>query len=300
MCITSVRLQDFTVFKEIDIDFATEFNVLIGENGTGKTHLMKAMYASMLTDDEAQSGKPFPINRYIEYFGIKPFNNETGYVFLSAKDGSKAVFIPAKDILTHSKGFLSLYNEKEMSFDKTYYDIISKSLLPKLKQIPAIGKSILPQLEKIIGGKVLVEDEKFFIEKENGIKIDFSLEAEGIKRIAILWQLIMNGSIAKGSILLWDEPEANINPKLIPNVVEILLELSRQGVQIFTATHNYLFAKYMEVLAKDEDKISFHALYKTDDGVKCETQAKFSLLAQNSIREENINLYEAEIEKEMS
>ena len=48
----------------------------------------------------------------------------------------------------------------------------------------------------------------------------------------------MNGSLTEGTILLWDEPEANINPKLIPVLTEIILELGRNGAQIFLATHD--------------------------------------------------------------
>ena len=47
--------------------------------------------------------------------------------------------------------------------------------------------------------------------------------------------------------MLWDEPEANLNPELYPLVVNILLALQKNGVQIFIATHSYNFAKYLEI-----------------------------------------------------
>ena len=43
--ITKLRLKNFTAFKELEIDFSSKVNVIIGENGTGKTHLLKAAYA---------------------------------------------------------------------------------------------------------------------------------------------------------------------------------------------------------------------------------------------------------------
>jgi hypothetical protein len=42
----SVRLQSFTVFKDAAFEFVPGVNVLVGENGTGKTHLMKVLYAA--------------------------------------------------------------------------------------------------------------------------------------------------------------------------------------------------------------------------------------------------------------
>ena len=56
----------------------------------------------------------------------------------------------------------------------------------------------------------------------------------------LLWLLIQNGTLNNGSILFWDEPETNLNPKLFGPVMNILLELQRDGVQVFLATHDYL------------------------------------------------------------
>ena len=46
MSITKVYLKNFTVFEEEEIMFSNGINVIIGENGTGKTHLLKSIYAT--------------------------------------------------------------------------------------------------------------------------------------------------------------------------------------------------------------------------------------------------------------
>ena len=43
----SLRIRDFTVFKGADLAFAPGLNVIVGANGTGKTHLLKLPYAIM-------------------------------------------------------------------------------------------------------------------------------------------------------------------------------------------------------------------------------------------------------------
>ena len=43
--IDKLRLSKFTVFDEFEIKFGRGVHVIIGENGTGKTHLLKAGYA---------------------------------------------------------------------------------------------------------------------------------------------------------------------------------------------------------------------------------------------------------------
>ena len=47
MAITRIKIKDFLVFKgTFDTDFCDGINVLIGENGTGKTTLLKCFYAA--------------------------------------------------------------------------------------------------------------------------------------------------------------------------------------------------------------------------------------------------------------
>lgn len=42
--IKQLTLQNFTVFKDADLHFSQGLNVIVGENGTGKTHLLKLAY----------------------------------------------------------------------------------------------------------------------------------------------------------------------------------------------------------------------------------------------------------------
>ncbi len=79
--------------------------------------------------------------------------------------------------------------------------------------------------------------------------------AEGLRKLATIAHLIRNGSLAKDSVLFWDEPETNMNPKLIPTVARTLLALASAGVQTFVATHDYLLTS----------EISLAAEYATDD-----------------------------------
>lgn len=54
-------------------------------------------------------------------------------------------------------------------------------------------------------------------------EISFQNEAEGLKKLSVLWRLVATGLIEKGTILFWDEPEANINPKYIPELAGTFL-----------------------------------------------------------------------------
>ena len=46
MPLTKIEAENFTVFEDITIPFSSGLNVLVGENGMGKTHIMKLAYAA--------------------------------------------------------------------------------------------------------------------------------------------------------------------------------------------------------------------------------------------------------------
>jgi len=46
MAISRVKLENFTVFHNLDIAFDSGINVILGGNGVGKTHLLKILYAT--------------------------------------------------------------------------------------------------------------------------------------------------------------------------------------------------------------------------------------------------------------
>ena len=148
-----------------------------------------------------------------------------------------------------------------MPFDGTQIDIIVNASLPETKEITPTMSSVTEKLSQVIDGTVIQSEEIFYILKKDGHKVDFSLEAEGFRKFGLLWKLVRNGLLEPGSILLWDEPEANLNPELFPRLAEALLELQSSGVQIFVATHSYNFAKYLEIRKKTSQQVRFHNLY---------------------------------------
>lgn len=273
------------------LDFCDGINVLIGENGVGKTTILKMIYAA--TQWSFEKTNPGKTKRLLDFFSYNLKNSETlknasykeGYCYYSVSDGTHAfedslshgalfnfddwiglnipsVFIPTTEMLSHSKGFLAMNQKYNMPFDGTQVDIIVNASLPETREIPDSCKAILDEISDVIDGTVIQEEDTFYVLKKDGRKIDFSLEAEGLRKLGLLWKLIRNGLLEQGSVLLWDEPEANLNPELYSLVANILLELQRNGVQIFVATHSYNFAKYLEIRRTKTEQVMFHNLYK--------------------------------------
>ena len=54
MPIKCIGLKNFTVFEDFQLEVSSGINVFVGENGTGKTHLLKALYAACeITKDKS-------------------------------------------------------------------------------------------------------------------------------------------------------------------------------------------------------------------------------------------------------
>ncbi|MDO4266289.1 MAG: AAA family ATPase [Eubacteriales bacterium] len=212
-----------------------------------------------------------------------------------------SIFIPAKEILSHSYNLNAAVEMNNVSFDDTYLDVINAA---KIAISPgknaAVKQTLLNQIEKIIEGKVFFDEKRdeFYLKRGNS-KIEFNLVAEGIRKIALIWQLVKNGILVDGSVLFWDEPEANINPVHIPILAEMLINLQQNGVQVFISTHDYFLNKYFEVKRGTSDRIKYHSFFYENGSVNVESADYFKELKHNTILDTFISLYQEEMDKVM-
>ncbi|EAR55879.1 hypothetical protein SKA34_16960 [Photobacterium sp. SKA34] len=131
------------------------------------------------------------------------------------------------------------------------------------------------------------------------------MTAEGYRKIGLLQRLIDTGALVKGrtNVLLWDEPESNINPILMKLLVQCMLELARNGQQIIIATHDYVLLKWFDLLIDEMkgDHIKYHSLYRTevDSAVEVMTTDEYLELSPNAIDEAFGFLIDQEIVNDM-
>lgn len=64
----SLKLKNFTAFTDADLEFAHGLNVIVGENATGKTHVLKLGYAllNVLQADTRDYGKSPPAKTHLQ------------------------------------------------------------------------------------------------------------------------------------------------------------------------------------------------------------------------------------------
>lgn len=299
MAITSVEMKNFLVFEdEFKVNFCPGINVLIGGNGTGKTTLLRALYAGYKF---CFAGKE-PDEILADYFGgnfTKAKLNVISDAEAFGAEFSLDVYIPEKDILEHAKGLLTFIEQKQTGFGEIYRDVLVNAQDIPTRNQSATQKSIAEKIAEIIGGEIQWDkgDGSFYTMRADGTRVPFSREASGFKKLGFLGLLVSCGRLEPGAVLYWDEPENSLNPELMPVLVEILLELSRDGVQIFLATHSEILASYISVCQEKNDSVMFYSLYRDSRQIRYDSSDKFDLLTPNKLTEASADLYETEIER---
>jgi ABC-type multidrug transport system ATPase subunit len=135
--------------------------------------------------------------------------------------------------------------------------------------------------------------------RTDGVRIPFANEASGYKKLGFLGLLVTSGQLEKGSILLWDEPENSLNPELVPVLVNILLELSCNGVQIFIATHDYNLVRYFDVRKDKTVPVVYHNLTKAGEQIVCNSSSEYIKLPDNLLEKASANLFKAVVSDAM-
>ncbi len=348
--ITRLELTNFTAFKSLAIDFSPKINVIIGENSTGKTHLLKAayvlcaggpIYKKKPDTDQDELVKALTTNLLRVFLPLdeklgkmrrhgvaEKAQLETEFsqgrkISLSFHTNSKAlaiqdmvnyeqyqdepVFIPTKEVLSFMKGFNSLYDKYNLSFDQTYRDICGLLDLPDSRPETLHDKSTwaMQEIENLCGGRFVFYGGGKVTFRTADNEYSANSMAEGFRKAGMLARLLETGAIQPGSSgpLFWDEPESNLNPKMMQLLVEILLELSRNGQQIILATHEYVLLKWFDLLTNQGlgDEVIFHSLYKDPDSeeIKISSTDDFLDITPNPIDEAFGLLLNQEIEKDM-
>ena len=305
--IKQLSLRNFTVFEEAKLDFSPGLNIIIGENGTGKTHLLKMGYLLSNAWPTLKKDQTLSNERVEHYFSerlrhiYKPdkmgsltksesdgkssvqgycipwaklatpelglneidwaftFSNRSkdkislhSYGVLEGPNYGESIYLPSKEMVSFFEGFLALYEKREISFDETYRDLALHLSSLKLKTTPALIKQALTALSSDVGGTLELDGGKFYLVSSGTKRKEITLVAEGIRKLATLLHLIENGSLEVGDTLFWDEPESNLNPKLIKDVAVAILSLCKNGIQVVIGTHSLFLLREIEILTSEK------------------------------------------------
>ena len=332
--IKKLQVNQFTLFKKESFSFGGKINVFIGENGAGKTQILKLLYASeklflssqhiteifrkhvSVPSEEWEAFKAvFKTENLYDLVNLDYRNKhartienerlaaiqeangeEDPYEFahgprsvfmlsngkeqiqygirlnasrleLDNTDASntrsarfaglaqEVLFLPARELLTIYPNYQSLSKRYHLPYDQTYDDTIAALGLPYQKEESKEYASIVSMLEKAIGGKIFLRNEQFYFhpdDAKDGQDLDINLTAEGWRKLGTVLQLLKNGGLHAGMVLFWDEPEANLNPRLIRLIARVIINLSHLDIQVFLTTHSLFLLREIDILTKSE------------------------------------------------
>lgn len=185
------------------------------------------------------------------------------------------IFLPTRELLSVYPGFVSLYETQAIPFDETWRDtcvLLGAPVArgPKKQEIAAL----LNPLEDAIGCRALLEGDRFYLKMhEPNAKVEADLVAEGYRKLSMVARLIANGSIDDKGYVFWDEPEANLNARLVRRLAPLLIDMADGGVQVFIATHSLFLMRELEislVTRKRKVKVRYLGLVPGSEGVTVE------------------------------
>ena len=287
----SLHLENFTVFPDAKFTFGKNLNVIVGENGAGKSHVLKAAYAAIAVRAvrEQDNGTASPSKARLQVALADKFRAvfcpdalgrlvrrhrgrrkcRLSYTFddsrlnlkftfstmaktdvtietaPSARVEKLPIFLPTCELLTIFPGFASLYETTHLPFEETWRDtcILLDAPLARGPREARIKQLLIP-LEEAMGGNVeLDKSDRFYLNLNSG-KMEMHLVAEGLRKLATVARLIATGSLLEKGYLFWDEPDANLNPKIVKTVAKTILRIAEGGIQVFLATHSlFLLAR---------------------------------------------------------
>ncbi len=288
----TASFQSLTTVPNGTWQFAAGLNVIVGENGLGKSHVLKVLY-SML---KVQSGRPEELTKtnlekaYAEKLAgvMRPESlgrlvkrkqgRDRCEIRLSMKQGKQSsaigfatnaksqvdvlqvpeavlaqspVYFPTRELVTLCPWFLNFYDNYHLEFEETWRDTVSLLGAPSVKgPRETRAAQLLKPLEEALGGRVEMDASsgRFYLRVAGEGRMEMPLVAEGLRKFAMLARLISTGVLLDKGYLFWDEPETNLNPKLIKTLAQSIVHLAGQGIQIFIATHSLFLLREFEIL----------------------------------------------------
>ena len=297
-------IKNFGPLPNGEYQFASGLNVIVGENGLGKSHLLKLLYTVLKVNADAKEFtktalqkayaeklvgvfRPDALGRLVK----RKQGNDRCEVKLDMHDASQTcalsfatgaktavqvdmapvseryqppAFIPTRELVTLCPWFGPLYDNYHLRFEESWRDTVSLLSAPSVKGAKEKkAAELLKPLEAAMGGKVVVDTAtgEFYLNIPGEGNMEMPLVAEGLRKLAMLARLVSTGALLDKGYLFWDEPETNLNPKLIKVLAASILQLCKQGIQVFIATHSLFLLRELEILAKSADFLEIEQRY---------------------------------------
>ena len=149
------------------------------------------------------------------------------------------------------KGFLSQVPKYFYDLDQLLEAKISGDLSNEFS-------TILNKIESCINGSLNIsKGEISFVDKDRiDVEIPLNMVSSGISNLGLIGLLIKQNVLSKGSYLFIDEPEVNLHTAWQHDMLDVLVDLSKQGVMVVIATHSLdMIYRFEHVVSQEKQLV---------------------------------------------
>lgn len=149
------------------------------------------------------------------------------------------------------KGFLSQVPKYFYDLDQLLEAKISGDLSNEFS-------TILNKIESCINGSLNISNgEISFVDKDRiDVEIPLNMVSSGISNLGLIGLLIKQNVLSKGSYLFIDEPEVNLHTAWQHDMLDVLVDLSKQGVMVVIATHSLdMIYRFEHVVSQEKQLV---------------------------------------------
>jgi len=304
MKLKKIKFNNHEILNDLEVDFCDSNGiplntvVIIGNNGTGKTTLLKSLFESFEVDDKGYNPKSslevelHPGNFYTT---VQLDEEEVGMLdpdiigVNSNRDDPKVIYMPAEINFDKLKKV-----DNTFKFSQNFLNIVDQSITENVPSFIAtkINKEIFKNRNKIIGEVIdkvcdeinsifsimdldvkligLSEDEdtKPVFKNSLGKEFDINGLSSGEKQL-FLRGLSLKFLEANNSIILIDEPEISLHPEWQQKIIKVYENIGMNN-QLIIATHSPhivgdIKAEQLRILIKDKNGVSLFDNDKIDE-----------------------------------
>jgi AAA15 family ATPase/GTPase len=225
--------------------------------------------------------------RSIQDFSSKLFSLKS-YDYEFEENAIKLDFLEDGESLLKPDTFVMPLNLRNVVYINTQYlgqsfspnedSELSELLINCRGEISDKAKALVRSVQDIISGDVTLsqkdsestamsaQQQHFMLVRRNGTRFDVRGAATGEISFSYILQLIKNGWIDDGTLLIIDEPESHLHPQWIVEYARILVLLQKKlGTKVLISSHNPDMISAVQSIAEAYDVLDKTIFYLTEN-----------------------------------
>ena len=298
-----VTLSGFGAFAEVDLVLAPRLNVIVGENSTGKSHLLAVAYAATaalhrgsgepatpraaglcaaVADQLMTTVRPTMLGRLVHRGRLPGQVRAAAQVaWADLGPGLAFSFSPTARtrlaVTTAPTRWLEaapvLIGSHVLAFARPAALVVSEH--HSGRETPARQRlaPTLAVIEAALSARVVVREGRLYLSGDGIGEVEMPLVGQGQGALVTLACLIGFGTLTGDGYLFWDTPEADLGPALLTTAAAVIVGAARAGVQVLVATHSPFLLREIDLALEGPEGADLAAhtgyinLHRGPDGV---------------------------------